>query len=129
MGPHFRKGLIFISGVLGDRSDSVLKDLVILGFTTSGGSDQHESVTDLDRIIQLKHFPNKDLGRLEIECFATGVNGDSEASIINDWLFNAWEEIFDDIFKEWQIILQELGDVDISEGPQEELLFIHIGFL
>jgi hypothetical protein len=50
----------------------------------------------------------------------------TKASIINGWPLNTWEQIEDDILKQWNIVLQELGYIDISESSKQELLLVGV---
>ena len=39
-----------------------------------------------------------------------------ERAIINVWPLNSWEQVRDNVFKQWDIIFQELGHIYVSEG-------------
>lgn len=42
------------------------------------------------------------------------MNRIKKSSIVNFGLFNSRKEVSDDVLEEWEVVFQELGDVDIS---------------
>lgn len=47
---------------------------------------------------------------------ATLLNGFKQDTSVNYWLFGGWEQINDNVLKQGQIVSEELGHINISEG-------------
>jgi hypothetical protein len=61
MGADFIEGLYWVIFKMGKSS---LEYFIVRGFASSSGSNKHETVSDLNGIIELEDFINKCLNRL-----------------------------------------------------------------
>jgi len=118
---------LFEVGKVSDGSHSVSESLVVRGLSSTSGSNDHESVTNLNCIVKLDGLVQEGLNRLLVEIFAAINKLGLKLSVVNDWALNTWEQIVDNVFEERYIILEELGHIDISQRSQQELVFCHIG--
>ena len=56
--------------LMGKRGHGTLQHPVVARFTTAGGSDDHESVTHPDGIVELEDLLNEELDFLDVEVLA-----------------------------------------------------------
>jgi len=97
------------------------KHLVVLGLATTGGSNQHETVTHRTSIVELDDLVNETVNRLKLVLVALLLEFDEQSTEINLWLSDSREQIRDNVLEQRQIVLQELGHVDITQRAQQDL--------
>jgi hypothetical protein len=102
------------------------QDLFRLGLASSGRPHQHEPVPDLNCVVELYHLVNKSLNGNEVHFLCSLLHCSEEISVVDDGSIDPWKQISDDILEKREIFLQKLGDVDIPESPQEQLVLVHI---
>jgi len=107
-----------------ERDHSVLETGVIVGLAATRGSDEHESVTHLASVVKLDDLAVEDGHVDELEVLHRGFNSKGKLTIVIVGLSNTREEILNNVSEERQIVVQELGDIDIEKGSQEELVFV-----
>jgi len=73
-------------------------------------------MSNLNGIIQLNDFVQEGLHWLFVKSEGTLLHLHHERAIINVWPLNSWEQVRDNVFKQWDIIFQELGHIYVSEG-------------
>ena len=108
--------IIFLSSKSGL---SCSEDLVVSGLTTTGRSNDHETMSNNGRVEKLENFLSEGLNWLDMHGFARLNNRIKQDTSVNDWLLGRWEQINDNVLEQGQIILEELWHVDISEGSQQ----------
>ena len=71
----------------------------------------------------------EDLGALQVHSLADFAARRGQYGVV--WLrqFHSWEQIRRDALKQWEIVREELGQVDISDGAQHEDVLILVGVL
>jgi hypothetical protein len=102
----------------------MLQNFVVGSFTSSSWSDNHETMSNLDGIIKLHDFLVEKFNLLHIVELAGFSDSCSKVSIVDLWSFNTWEQIQNNILEQWNIIFQELRDIDISESSEKELMLV-----
>jgi hypothetical protein len=75
-------------------------------------------VTHLDRIIKLRHLLDEERNLLDIEVSTTVRDLAHKVTIVNLWSFQTREKIHDDVFEERDIVLQEFGNIHISQSSE-----------
>ena len=102
--------------LMGKRGHSTLQHPVVARFATTSWPDDHESVTHLDGVIELEDLLNKKVHLLYIIVLAGLLYDLVKIAIIEICPFNTREQVEDDVFEQRNIILQEFGHVDVSQG-------------
>lgn len=121
MVPHF-----LVISLSFERTHSVSKHFVGLCLSTTSGSYKHQTMTDLNSVEQLNDFVEERLSWLELVFSTRLFDLDHEVSVINFRLFNTWEQVLNDVFEKGKIVFQEFWHVDVSQGSEKKLVFIHI---
>ena len=83
-------------------------------------------MTDLNSVEQLNDFVEERLSWLELVFGTRLFDLDHEVSVVNFRLFNTWEQVLNDVFEKGKIVFQEFWHVDVSQGSEKKLVFIHI---
>ena len=73
-------------------------------------------MSDNCRVIKLENFLNEGSNGLDMQLSATLLYGFKKDTSVNYWLFGGWEQINDNVLKQGQIVSEELGHINISEG-------------
>lgn len=82
-----------------ERSDSVLKYIVVHGLTTTSRSYKHESMTHLDGIVELDDLVLEDWSVNQLEVFERVLDGVFELTIVHLGLANSREQILNNVSK------------------------------
>ena len=94
--------------------------LVALGLAGAGGADEHEAVAHHRRLVQL-HALDEEAGDV-----LEGVLGAGEAQrrlqhlVVDGLLLGLREEVGHDAVEELEVVLQELGHVDVADRSQAD---------
>ena len=108
----------FIKLFILQRSHSSLKNFITASFTATSWTYQHQSVTNLHNIIQLNDLHIENCSVLQIFFNTKLVDSLKKITIILVRLFYAREQIFHDVFKQRNIILQEFRYINITKSTQ-----------
>ena len=90
----------FVETVVHKCAQSVLQHNVIGSLSAPSGADQHQTVSDLDGVIQLLDLVDERLSTLEIHLLATDVQLVHESTVFGHRFIDSWEKIFDDVLEE-----------------------------
>jgi hypothetical protein len=66
------------------------------------------------------------INHLNVVLLTSNADGFVKITIIDFWFGNTWENISNNVFDQWNIILHEFGDNDISQGSENKLMLIVI---
>ena len=102
---------------------------IILRLTPTRWTHNHQSMSHLRRIIQLYNFCYKRPVWLQISLPNFSIYLFQQFSVIYNRLFKARKKVLNNILEQRQVVFEEFRDIYISEGPEEELFFVHIGVL
>jgi hypothetical protein len=91
---------LVLEGALG-----VLQHLVVGSFTTTGGADQHETVTHLASIVKLDNLVQEHLLRLHVVLHAGSLKLNHQLAVVDVRLINTREKILNDVLEQRQVIL------------------------
>lgn len=121
MVPHF-----LVISLSFERTHSVSKHFIGLCLSTTSRSYKHQTMTDLNSVEQLNDFVEERLSWLELVFSTRLFDLDHEVSVINVRLFNTWEQVLNDVFEKGKIVFQEFWHVDVSQGSEKKLVFVHV---
>ena len=83
----------------------MLQHFVVACFATSGGTDKHKTMSNLNSVIELNDLHDELINWLKIECLTGCIQLSKQVSIVNFWFFHSRKQIQNDIFEKRQIIL------------------------
>lgn len=83
-------------------------------------------MSNLNSVVELHDLLVEQSDFLNIEVLTGFSDRHSKIAIINHRSLNTREQIDDDIFEEWNVIFEELRNIDFSECSEHKLMFVVI---
>ena len=106
-----------------DVSERVLEHLDHFTLARIGRTDNHKSMTHCDCLIELDAFLNELWFRLQVELLTHLKHRALQKFIVRRWQFDTREKIIRDTSVKRNVIGSELGQIDILECSQANLVF------
>lgn len=108
-------GVYFVVPLVLQGTQGCFENAVGFGFASTGWAHEHETVSDLDCIVELNCFWHEGRNglKMKLRFMARFLNFLKKGSVVNDRLLHSREQVHDNVLKQGQVIFQEFGYIDI----------------